>query len=779
VSATDIVAPFANSLDAALEYRRRGFSVLPIPRKTKSPRISNWPSLQISDSEVATLFGNGENIGIKLGNASGGLCDVDLDSPETVAVARFFLPPTEFVFGHRSNPRSHYFFVCEPHNSLSRPKSHKFSAPNGTGLVELRADGLQTVVPPSIHPSGESYEFTSYAQPAVVSGDVLWRAVSRIAAAALLAQAWPAIGRRNDTTLALAGMMLRGGWREEQVVHFVEAVVTAAGDDECLQRVRDVASTAMRLESGQTTTGTPTLRELIGAPVVDKVREWLGLNAHTTALGVTSWTEPAALGDELIPVPAFDFELLPETFRPLVEDISDRMQAPPDYAAVASIVALAGCVNRRAVIFPKQADTTWRVIPNLWGAIIAPPGMMKSPILHAVTLPLTRIEENWSAEFQSACDDFAVEKEKAELRFQAWREQYKQSVKKGESEPAKPDKSLPPPLHKRLILTDATFEKLHAILADNPQGVLVIRDELTGWLAELGRLGREGERSFFLQAWNGEGGFTVDRIGRGSIRVPNICVSLLGAIQPGRLRSYLSDAIEGGPGDDGLFQRFQLLVWPDAPCNWKLVDRPANETSLQTAEKVFFALTSLSAENPVQLRFAPDAQVLFFDWLTELETEIRRSVELAPPLVAHLAKYRSLMPSLAGLFELADCAANSECRDVDMSISLEHAKQAAALCDYLKAHAKRVYGCVISAEARSARELARHIHSGDLPSPFTTRSVYLKGWAGLGTPERVRSALGLLEEAGWVCRADIAPSVSGGRPSEVWIVNPRIRRADA
>jgi hypothetical protein len=79
-------------------------------------------------------------------------------------------------------------------------------------------------------------------------------------------------------------------------------------------------------------------------------------------------------------------------------------------------------------------------------------------------------------------------------------------------------------------LTDATFEKLHEILAQNPAGVLVIRDELTGWLAELDRLGRKGERAFFLQAWNGDSGFTVDRIGRGSIYVPAVCVSLLGNI---------------------------------------------------------------------------------------------------------------------------------------------------------------------------------------------------------------------------------------------------------
>ena len=151
------------------------------------------------------------------------------------------------------------------------------------------------------------------------------------------------------------------------------------------------------------------------------------------------------------------------------------------------------------------------------------------------------------------------------------------------------------PRHKRkLVLTDATFEKLHEILGENPGGVLVVRDELTGWLAQLDKQGREGERGFFLQAWNGDGGFTIDRIGRGSIHVPAVCVSLLGNIQPGRLRGYLSEVLEGGPTDDGLFQRFQLLVWPDPPRNWRLVDRLPNRTAAVAAENVYARLANLS-----------------------------------------------------------------------------------------------------------------------------------------------------------------------------------------
>jgi putative DNA primase/helicase len=106
------------------------------------------------------------------------------------------------------------------------------------------------------------------------------------------------------------------------------------------------------------------------------------------------------------------------------------MQTPLDFAAAAAIVALAGCVNRRAVILPKVEDDSWRVTPNLWGAVIAPPGFMKSPVLQAITSPLKKIEAGWRDEYTILASDYEVEAEKSQITHQAWREQYKVSIKR-------------------------------------------------------------------------------------------------------------------------------------------------------------------------------------------------------------------------------------------------------------------------------------------------------------------------------------------------------------
>ena len=481
------------------------------------------------------------------------------------------------------------------------------------------------------------------------------------------------------------------------------------------------------------------------------------------------WPEPEPLGGELPAVQAFDRALLPDSLRPLVEDTAERMQVPFDYPAVVAVLCLAGVTNRRATIQPKAADSSWTVVPNLWGGIIAPPGLMKSPVISAVTQPLTRIESLWRAEYESATSDYRQQQEEAELRQAAWREQYKAAQKRGKDAPLRPDDSIAEPVCGRLLTQDATSEKLHEIMRDNPAGVLVIRDELSGWLATLDKPGREGERGFFLSAWNGDTGYTMDRIGRGSIHVDACCVSMLGGIQPARLRSYLADALHDGPLNDGLLQRFQVLVYPDIQQDWRYVDRPPRPEAISNGEHMYHRLAHLDAAQPLRFRFDGGAQELFVAWLTDLEGKLR-GASLHPALVSHLAKYRSLMPSLALLFELADGGVEN--------VSLEHARQSAAFCDYLESHAQRIYSMIISPERQAAAELGSHLAAGwkRTEGMFTVRDVYQNDWRALATPDAVHRALEIVEDAGWVRLARRENKTTGGRPSELYAVNPRVWR---
>ena len=132
---------------------------------------------------------------------------------------------------------------------------------------------------------------------------------------------------------------------------------------------------------------------------------------------------------------------------------------------------------------------------------------------------------------------------------------------------------------------------------------------------------------------------------------------MIGGITPGRLRSYLVDALQDGPANDGLIQRFQVMVWPDPPRNWQYVDRQPQKH--QAVRRMFDRILQWDSDLIVRFRFDGEAQEFFVDWLGQLENKIR-SEELHPAVVSHLSKYRKLMPALALLLSAADQLTTSE-----------------------------------------------------------------------------------------------------------------------
>jgi putative DNA primase/helicase len=169
------------------------------------------------------------------------------------------------------------------------------------------------------------------------------------------------------------------------------------------------------------------------------------------------------------------------------------------------------------------------------------------------------------------------------------------------------------------------------------------------------------------------------------------------------------------------------------------------------------------------LRFSPKGQELFDDWRQELENKIRTGDE-HPALEAHLSKYRSLMPSLALVFHVIAVVGGRE----EVSVSEDAAKIAAAWCDCLELHARRIYQGFIQQDISIANLLARRIKKGQLPVPFTVRQVYRKGWTGLSDAGEIEKGAAILEELGWLRSDPITTGESGGRPTVEYHVNPRL-----
>lgn len=326
------------------------------------------------------------------------------------------------------------------------------------------------------------------------------------------------------------------------------------------------------------------------------------------------------------------------------------------------------------------------------------------------------------------------------------------------------------PKRDRYVVHDSTYQALGVILADNPRGVLALADELSGLLQGLDTAGQESARGFYLTGWSGTGGYSFDRVGRGSISLERYCLSVFGGFQPDRVKAYVQFSQRGSSKNDGLLQRFQLLVWPDPVGNFKLVDRVPDQQAIAAYNKAVLNLPKLGQQslqgarrlsNGSQLlHFSPKAQQAFNTWFVQNETLLATG-GLDPARQSHFAKYRSLIPALALLFHLLDGHPGPVCEDC--------LDRAVAFAGYLKKHADRIYASVSGHDHAAVRMLAERLLDAQLPDGFTCRTLTLKGWAGLATKEQAQAAIDALVEYNWLIETEIR---SGGRPTVKYALNP-------
>lgn len=294
------------SVTAALEAIERGYSPIPIHSREKMPALNSWTrGVGTKDpAEVEKIFREkavgdpaanlrpAANIGLLLGEPSGNLVDVDLDHPKTRRLKDHFLPRSPMRSGRPGRPGSHYWFIAEEGTLQGYRKYQMPKKPDGKAgdvIVEYRSTGGQSVIPPSIHPTGEEYRWEGVPWggddgPAVINGRKLAVQVATLALATVLLDQWPEQGTRHEAYLALAGGLL---WFGDRNVHpfwgdnggantrvLIRALAEATLDDDGPDaREAEVMKTTLdRIYDGRQTAGFGKLAEIIGERHVKQAR---------------------------------------------------------------------------------------------------------------------------------------------------------------------------------------------------------------------------------------------------------------------------------------------------------------------------------------------------------------------------------------------------------------------------------------------------------------------------------------------------------------------------
>lgn len=457
--------------------------------------------------------------------------------------------------------------------------------------------------------------------------------------------------------------------------------------------------------------------------------------------------DPRSFQARLSSVPSFPIKIFPEKIENYISIISSQYSQVPDYAATAFITSICGLIGRSIHLKMRSSDC-WKETANCWSILVGSPSAKKSPILRRIFSLFKPLDKHAGENFTMAIKSYNARKKAAEK--------------------AKEDFDELPPIRRRYITDDVTTPKLRELMAGNPRGIILRNDELKGQLERLDKQGNEGDRSFMMSCWSGLEDYSEDRMCRESLINIPLTLTWIGCIPPSPLQRYLCEAMGRSKGADGFIQRFQFICYPDQKKAFMLSD-VAMPSSLESEIQEIMEL--LDAETLIQgrcLTFSDEAQVHFDEWLIKHENDARFG---AHPLYweSHLGKQAKAVAVLAIILHRLHEAFSENLND---QISLKILKLALEAQEYYLAQARRCYDSIAGEAVSDAEMILNLVRQKRLPQRFKAQDIYHQGLGGLSDSVRVRAALELLQDYGWIASDKEGGII--GRRNEFWVIHPRI-----
>ena len=435
----------------------------------------------------------------------------------------------------------------------------------------------------------------------------------------------------------------------------------------------------------------------------------------SSARSAEGWPEiDASLLEDTRPaLPPVPLDVLPQPWRDWVSDAACGAGAPADYVVQALLAAVAGLAGLGVRACVKPS---WSEPPVLWQALVGASSTGKTPALDAIGRPLAAVEKL--------------------LRREAGHGAARPEQGKG-----------------AVVVHDAALAALTRAVAARPLGVLLWRDEATPWLQALARDARDDKAGArWLDAWSGRG---------------NLPVSIIGSLHP----DGLAEQLEGSP--DGLPARF-LYAWPGAPAHRGLCDdKPLREEQEPVMLLQRIAGAVGTPDNPLTLAFDEQALQSFDRLLAHMDKEYRGAEGLEAEWLG-----KGTLVRLAAIMALLDWSRLPATAPLPRAIKRDHEQAACRLWrEYFRPHARAVLDrCGPTDSDRQRRRIVRWLKAG-AKTEVTRTEVRVQALGKTVNAGRTELLLGTLRAKGVVRPAVSESRPQGGRPSQLWEVNPALASA--
>lgn len=503
--------------------------------------------------------------------------------------------------------------------------------------------------------------------------------------------------------------------------------------------------------------------------------------------GKTDGPDMSILKESAFPAPAFPVDALGGFWADRVRLWANDKTAPVDYTAVSLLVGAAALIGNSRKVRPRKG---WTEPCILWGALVGSPSMKKSPAMDPVSEAMSEIESEWIAPYRNALREWEADKRRAEGKRKIWEAHIDEMTKAGVSKAAIDeedliggDDSMPEdcvipkkPVQRRAKVTDSTLEALIYNLEGNPRGLMCLRDELAAWYSSFTRYtggGGSSDRAVWLEAYGGRE-YKVDRVKHmdAPVTLPSLAVSVLGGLQPDRLRDFMKIS------DDGLQARF-LYAWPEPIYpQWSPSDLEEDSGALVALQKLADLTMELDDKGrplPNVLPMTEKASAHFTNWVHQRAVDERLTTGT---LSGAFGKADGMVARLALVLEHLWWAADGFSDEAaPEAVSLKAVKAAIRLRDgYFKPMQLRVFNHGASdSSLNQARRLAAWILR-ERPATVGTRDV-THGSSGTGfghaDAKDVVVAIEALVKAQWLVPIDVETG-KRGRPSRRYKIDKRV-----
>lgn len=231
----------------------------------------------------------------------------------------------------------------------------------------------------------------------------------------------------------------------------------------------------------------------------------------------------------------FPIDALPPKLAAIAQTFNKCYGLPIDYFGLGMLTAASVAIGNAYAISYKQNHN---FPPILYCAVVGNSSIGKTPAINLCLGPIFDLEEAYRDEYH--------------VRYDTWKQECFE-LKIGGLNREDP----PKPTQRELIINDATTEAINASLEVNQRGLLMVRDEINGWINSLNQYRKGSDLEFWLSVWSNQS-VKVNRVGKDSLYVRKPFVSVIGGIQPAILSGFATD----GRSDNGFLARI-LFAWPD------------------------------------------------------------------------------------------------------------------------------------------------------------------------------------------------------------------------